>query len=660
MQAIKPPDMKYLLLFLLGTLTTVTAFSQTPEDLKKMQDSMMKQMQQFEKAMKQMGNGLPPQQGKSNSKQLPLSVQDGKEKLPLPPRNNKLLAKIPAKTMTRTELIAYIADLQKKLQLQKKNTKAIATATTKMGKYAVSSHETLAFLFFSRKEYVSSLWVYCAVIKANPGNLNAINNLAAVLNHVGFPHKSIPLSKHVLTGASSSAAVNNNMGQAYFRLGDIDNAIRFLSAATSLSPYHVEANATQGYINEARGNTQAATQQYRNSMQGGYNQVAADGMKRTIPDADLSKMIRTPPKERYPEMDDNIPFVCPVLTGGGYAAAEKFNAQQVAEAEAWRIAADEYEERAGQALSNSAMNLFRSQQSGQRLAFRISPFFHKAQLIIAKSYQNYMEDSRRYQEEFDKWREDFTKRWGKKIDDACNDVKTDQCCAIQISLYDQRNQEYMREYTNYCQNMWIAARWHYNTVCYWYPVVKSVPLAAKDLIGARSILLRTASSLSQVQVEAFTCGSPVDRELSAEKNPSFNEPDCPFSINIPLGVGDVSLSCESFSVDMGEGIVGGFEYEFESGQTTVYMGLGVQAELGVLSVEASATQYICFDSNFNVTDIGNIASAEASVMDISPTLGISGASAEANVTFSVNDGLSMGFQESVMGQSIVAGEIQLL
>lgn len=635
---------------------SVLASAQLPPDMKKFQDSLERAVKAFQQGMQEKMRE-PEKNGKVGSTTKTAAET---ERPKLPPRNIKLLSTFSARTMTHAELLTYMNGLMQKLQGQTKNARAIKLAQNKMASNPVSMHEVLAFLFFAQKEYVSSLWIYCSVVKANPANLNAISNLAAVLNHVGFPHKSIPLSLYALAEAPSAVAVNNNLGQAYFRLGDVDNALRYLSAATRMATMHVEANATQGYINEARGNNGAAAQQYRNSLQGGYNNVAAEGIKRAAPELDISKLIRIPDREKYPEKDDNIPFACPLYPGGGYAAAVLFNARQTAEAEAWRITADEYEEKAGQALGTSAMNIFRSQQNSRGLAFRLSPFFDKAQLIIGRSYQHYIEDSRRFQEEFDNWRANFNINWTKRIDEACSDLTSDECCTVLTRLYDQRNEAYIAVYNQYCGKMWKAARWHYNTVAYWYPVVKSVPLAAKDLIGARSILLHTASRLSQVQLEPYTCETVAEHEMNAEKNAEFTDPECPFDINIPLGVGDISLGCESFSVDLGEGIIGGLEYEFESGQTTVYMGVGVQAELGVLSVEASATQYLCFDSDFNVTDVGNVVSAEASVMEISSTLGISGASADANVTFSVNDGLSMGFQESVMGQSILAGEIQLI
>ena len=292
MQAIKPPDMKRSALLLLIILYALSAVAQKPEDLQKMQDSMMKMAQQFEKMMKQqsqqLNQAIQQPQGKSNTKNLQPSVVNEDDDTPLPARNSKLLATIPSKTFTRAEAVAYVSSLQNKLVQQKGNAAEIKTAQAGMKKYPASMHHGLALLFFTKKQEVPALYILCSVIKANPSNTLAMSNLAAILNHAGFPHKSIPVSKHVLPQAPQSAIVNNNLGQAYFQLGDIDNAIRFLSATTRLEPFHVEANATLGYINEARGNSAAAASHYNNSLKGGYNKAAAEGIKRSRPADDLS------------------------------------------------------------------------------------------------------------------------------------------------------------------------------------------------------------------------------------------------------------------------------------------------------------------------------------------------------------------------------------
>jgi hypothetical protein len=47
-------------------------------------------------------------------------------------------------------------------------------------------------------------------------------------------------------------------------------------------------------------------------------------------------------------------------------------------------------------------------------------------------------------------------------------------------------------------------------------------------------------------------------------------------------------------------------------------------------------------------------------MEISSTLGLNGASIEGEAVFGVNSGLNVSAEASVLGQSMLAGEIQLL
>ncbi len=664
MQVIKAPVMKQSVLFLLLSLNSLLAAAQKPEDLQKMQDSMMKMAQQFEKMMKQqsdqLNKAMQPSAGKNNTKNLQQSVTNDDDALPLPARNSKLLAAIPAKTMSKTEVVAYVTGLQAKLVKQKGNAAEIKTAQAGMKKYPAGAHHALALLFFTKKQEVPALYILCSVIKANPSNALAMSNLAAILNHAGFPHKSIPVSRHLLPQAPKSAVVNNNLGQSYFQLGDMDNAIRFLSAAISVEPFHIEANATMGYINEARGNTSAAAGHYSNSMKGGYNKAAAEGMKRSRPSDDLSDKLRMPPRMNYPEMDDNLAFSCPSGPVSSYEAAVAFNARMVAETEAWNRARADYEERAGGDMQQNIMSLIRVQGSGRTMAVGLNPLFHKAQLITGKSYRTFTDEGARIENEFEKWKRDFDKVWGDRAKELCKNLDPDACCAAFVGFYNSKNAAYMSRYHRYCEDTWNNARWHYNTIAYWYPYVKNVPMGGRDLIIARGILLGTAAKLSSVHLMEYTCGLPIERTDTADKKENFKDINCPVSFKIPLGVGDVTLSCESLSVDLGEGIMGGFEYEFGSGQTTMYIGVGVQAEAGILSVEASATQFISFDSDFNVTDVGNKLSVGASAMEISSTLGLEGLSASGDVTFGVNSGLNVSSSASAMGQSMFAGEVQLL
>ncbi len=643
--------LRILIIIYLTFFSLQFTFAQEEEE---QQTELEKQMEQKEKEMENFMNAFGE------------SIVEGDEedgKPGLPEYNSELLASIPSQTLTNEELVVYVTGLQLKLQQQTGNSKQIDAAKYLLQKYPETYHHNVALLLFTEQQYTAALYVFCSVVKNNPANTLALNNLAATLNHVGFPHKSIPVSKKVLAGVATSAMVNNNLGQSYFQLGDIDNAIHFLSASINIEPFHVEANNTMGYINEAQGNNTAAGNHYKNSLKGGYNKDAAEGLKRTNPSDDISDNIRKPPRESYPEMDDNLAFNCPINPGSDYVAIETFNARMQADEEAWSKAREEYEERAGEKMVANIMDLTRVLQPGVDIGVRLNPLFKKAQIITSKAYQSYLDDTKRTEEQFEKAKDEFDIRWKDKralSQHMCDDVSSAECCRLEKALEDERNAEYMNLYNTYCEDIWKIAKWHYNTIAYWYPYVKNVPLAERDLVMARGLLLGTAAKLSRVQLTAHTCSDAFEPDVTSDKKASFKDIDCPVSINIPLGVGDVKVNCETLSVNMGEGIIGGMEYEFSSSQTTMYIGVGAQAELGVVSFEASATQFVTFDSDFNVTDIGNKLSAGASAMDISSTLGLNGASVQGEATFGVNSGLRVSAGASVLGQSMLAGEMQLL
>lgn len=75
----------------------------------------------------------------------------------------------------------------------------------------------------------------------------------------------------------------------------------------------------------------------------------------------------------------------------------------------------------------------------------------------------------------------------------------------------------MNRYHQYCEDVWNNARWHYNTVAYWYPYVKNVPMGGRDLMIARGILLGTAAKLTSVHLMEYTCGQPIERTDTADK-----------------------------------------------------------------------------------------------------------------------------------------------
>lgn len=78
---------------------------------------------------------------------------------------------------------------------------------------------------------------YELVVQADPDNVVALNNLAAILNeHAGNPDKALPYAERAYQLAGASAAVNETLGWIYFQKQYYQKAIPYPEAAVRLQP----------------------------------------------------------------------------------------------------------------------------------------------------------------------------------------------------------------------------------------------------------------------------------------------------------------------------------------------------------------------------------------------------------------------------------------
>jgi hypothetical protein len=99
-----------------------------------------------------------------------------------------------------------------------------------------------------------------------PQNANHINNYAAMLSMNGAPHAAIPVLQNLNKRFPNNSTILNNLGQAWFGLGDIDKAGRYLDSAIRMYAYHSQANYTKSHIEESKGNTQGAVEAMMRSV----------------------------------------------------------------------------------------------------------------------------------------------------------------------------------------------------------------------------------------------------------------------------------------------------------------------------------------------------------------------------------------------------------
>lgn len=92
------------------------------------------------------------------------------------------------------------------------------------------------------------------------------NNLAAILTQTGYPEKAIPYLNTLRLQKPGNSTLNNNLGYAWFYLGELDSASRYIQFALRRNPAHAEAQLCAGVIAEAQGDEPSAVHAYEEAF----------------------------------------------------------------------------------------------------------------------------------------------------------------------------------------------------------------------------------------------------------------------------------------------------------------------------------------------------------------------------------------------------------
>lgn len=125
-----------------------------------------------------------------------------------------------------------------------------------------------------------ALSLMAQVCKDDANNTDNLNNYAAMLTMMGAPEMAIPLLNNLNGRFKKNSTILNNLGQAWFALGDADKAQKYLDTTLTLSAAHAQANETMCLIAQGKGNKTAATAAAKTAFKQGYSNTRADMLKK--------------------------------------------------------------------------------------------------------------------------------------------------------------------------------------------------------------------------------------------------------------------------------------------------------------------------------------------------------------------------------------------
>jgi hypothetical protein len=282
--------MKKYFLVLSMLLATAAAFAQNgkktpakekPPTQKEMAD-MMKEMQEAlgeispedKKMMDSMGIKLPSMKDipKVTDKQLADAWED--ENRIVPERDVARIAAIP-KAVTDTKMRSYIAAIQNKLALTFKPV-VISTGNEvydyikSNSKNADEAGNMVMGLWLAGQPELA-LYVLGKLCAIDAGNTDNLNNYSAMLSMQGAQHLAIPIINNLNAKYPKNSTLLNNLGQAWFGLGEIGKAEKYLDSAIRIYTYHPQANLTKSLIEESKGNKQQAIEAVKRSIVKAYS-----------------------------------------------------------------------------------------------------------------------------------------------------------------------------------------------------------------------------------------------------------------------------------------------------------------------------------------------------------------------------------------------------
>jgi tetratricopeptide (TPR) repeat protein len=207
-----------------------------------------------------------------SEKQLQQIVEDDKRGVPR--KDVARIALVPKKIFTDAELRSFIVKVHAAVD-NKINTKSktLALQIYQATKAKYSSVRAVANAacgcwIIGSPEVATWLMGKACIEDTNPDNLN---NYAAFLTSTGAQHIALPILMKLNKEFPGNNTILNNIGQAWFGLGDMEQSEKYLDSAIHFFGYHSQANYTKCLIEESKGNTTEAIAALKRSIKLAYS-----------------------------------------------------------------------------------------------------------------------------------------------------------------------------------------------------------------------------------------------------------------------------------------------------------------------------------------------------------------------------------------------------
>lgn len=252
-------------------------------DVNKMMNDAMKQSgaspEELEAMKKMMGNMTA--QAKEPTENLPIGLPGKfprKDPVRIQQANQWVLS-------SNAQLASYLENLRKAVGAK------LAPSVTKAGMellnqfpsaYQTAHHYSNAAAGCWVAGYPQlGLWIAAQASVKNPGaNNNALNNYAAMLTMLGAEQYAIPILNRLHGRFPANYSILNNLGQAWYGLGEFGKAKQYLDSAIIRFPGCAQALQSRAMLEDAQGLTADAIADMKAAARAAYTQERERALKK--------------------------------------------------------------------------------------------------------------------------------------------------------------------------------------------------------------------------------------------------------------------------------------------------------------------------------------------------------------------------------------------
>ena len=537
------------------------------------------------------------QQGKEMAKQSGFTGKmQGSNSIPeLSPRQTKVLNSMP-RLISKDQHNTFLQTMLQTLTA-KADKKDIAAASAVFEKYKADP-ETLCNLpafYLYKKDLPAALYSAIRAAQLNPDALLIQNNLAATLLQTGYPHKAIPLLRYLLRERSPSPLLNN-IAQSYLSLGEIDSARKYFGLCLQKAPDHSEANCGMGYLETMKGDPIKAAPYLSAAIKNGFSPLAVALLKKnktkvTLKDVD-NQNYKVPkyfnpyvhkPIDPATSLDDrdsifqerNNQFdMINDWTNSYYKLNQTLKPKSQKEETTILVA------NASRFLGNSILA-----EKAQFILPLIQEELYKIEKeragVYAKALQKNME-----------------------LGSALNAMSGSPDCPAEAALVNEYLKTTAADYKGYVNHYKKDIYDYHDKLLYCSFFLYDDRTYSQAFMAGVQSFYGALQKMNELQPLHYAISRCNPKNMNSRHDTLDMEAWCPFTFTIPFGIGKMKLDCKVFEFEAGEGLVGSYEYNYRTGESTLGFGAGLKLEAGVFEAGVTEKFIFKFDKNNNFSDIG--------------------------------------------------------